>query len=223
MHTYDLSTEIGLGLVAFGLAFVGLGVVLFFDKGLLAMGNVSHRLWHLLLNLLHFGTTHCVPYRTPALFERIQTSIFVGRVRGSFVVNFLSLREWNVCPLLFMNLWITYWYSMALIRWLDHWCQTTVGDLPVRVCSGSVCSVCIIYSPPPSPPPVKNGRLGACIWHHSGPPYIGGFSLMCNSFFECGIALTTFPRTTSLKVAKWETLHLSELDYLNGQIELQGS
>ena len=33
--------EIGLGLVAFGLAFLGLGVVLIFDKGLLAMGNVS--------------------------------------------------------------------------------------------------------------------------------------------------------------------------------------
>ena len=33
--------EIGLGLVAFGLGFLSLGVVLFFDKGLLAMGNVS--------------------------------------------------------------------------------------------------------------------------------------------------------------------------------------
>ena len=33
--------EIGLGLVTFGLAFLCLGVVLIFDKGLLAMGNVS--------------------------------------------------------------------------------------------------------------------------------------------------------------------------------------
>ena len=33
--------EIGLGLVGFGLGFLSLGVVLFFDKGLLAMGNVS--------------------------------------------------------------------------------------------------------------------------------------------------------------------------------------
>ena len=37
------SPEIGLGLVTFGLAFLFLGVVLFFDKGLLAMGNVSQR------------------------------------------------------------------------------------------------------------------------------------------------------------------------------------
>ena len=33
--------EIGLGLVTFGLAFITLGVILLFDKGLLAMGNVS--------------------------------------------------------------------------------------------------------------------------------------------------------------------------------------
>ena len=35
-------TEIGLGLVTFGLGFISLGIVLFFDKGLLAMGNVSN-------------------------------------------------------------------------------------------------------------------------------------------------------------------------------------
>jgi hypothetical protein len=32
--------KIGIGLTAFGLAFTALGVVLLFDKGLLAMGNV---------------------------------------------------------------------------------------------------------------------------------------------------------------------------------------
>jgi hypothetical protein len=32
--------KIGLGLVGFGLGFLSLGVVLFFDKGLLAMGNI---------------------------------------------------------------------------------------------------------------------------------------------------------------------------------------
>lgn len=41
---FIISTEIGLGLVTFGLAFLVLGVMLFFDKGLLAMGNVSREL-----------------------------------------------------------------------------------------------------------------------------------------------------------------------------------
>ena len=33
--------EIGVGLTAFGLLFTVLGVLFFFDRGLLAMGNVS--------------------------------------------------------------------------------------------------------------------------------------------------------------------------------------
>lgn len=41
MYTYtSRAAEIGVGLTAFGLLFTFLGVIFFFDRGLLAMGNV---------------------------------------------------------------------------------------------------------------------------------------------------------------------------------------
>ena len=37
--------EIGVGLAGFGISFLFLGIILFFDRGLLAIGNVSTSVW----------------------------------------------------------------------------------------------------------------------------------------------------------------------------------
>lgn len=42
MIEISTNTQIGIGLTAMGLAFIFLGIVLLFDKGLLAIGNVSY-------------------------------------------------------------------------------------------------------------------------------------------------------------------------------------
>lgn len=41
MMEISTNTQIGIGLTCMGLAFIFLGIILLFDKGLLAIGNVS--------------------------------------------------------------------------------------------------------------------------------------------------------------------------------------
>lgn len=45
MLEISTNTQIGLGLTGMGLAFIFLGIVFLFDKGLLAIGNVSATLF----------------------------------------------------------------------------------------------------------------------------------------------------------------------------------
>ena len=48
----SLILEIGVGLAGFGVAFLFLGMLLLFDKGLLAVGNVSSLVINLYLRYL---------------------------------------------------------------------------------------------------------------------------------------------------------------------------
>jgi hypothetical protein len=78
LRTHLPPTEIGIGLTSFGVLFTLLGVMLFFDRGLLSMGNVL---------FLSGVTTTIGPRRTYKFFKRNSkgTAAFMGGVSLVFV------------------------------------------------------------------------------------------------------------------------------------------
>ena len=71
-------TEIGVGLAGMGVAFLFLGVLLLFDKGLLAIGNVSIFFLCFMLFFIN-GVFHCsapIPFRF-SLLNRARKNILL--------------------------------------------------------------------------------------------------------------------------------------------------
>jgi hypothetical protein len=79
IYAFSIRTvEIGLGLSGFGIAFLFLGVLLLFDKGLLAVGNVSSLIFIFRFNyymFLHLSTFFCVFSCDFCLFQRVFIAI----------------------------------------------------------------------------------------------------------------------------------------------------
>ena len=62
---FPFLSEIGLGLTGFGIFFSFLGIIFFFDKGLIAMGNVSLLSWVIIIKILErLGLTGRSYYQT---------------------------------------------------------------------------------------------------------------------------------------------------------------
>ena len=90
MHLFS-NAEVGLGLIGFGLFFTFLGVILFFDRGLLALGNVSHFQSSMLLSVF-IRTILCPTYLMLLLY--IVLFSFIVRTLSDILVNWSGTFTW---------------------------------------------------------------------------------------------------------------------------------
>lgn len=118
----SLFTEIGVGLAGFGVAFVFLGVLLLFDKGLLAIGNVRA------------SKTYCVPfvwigshcssnlnYNLPSILFADLIHMWTGLYyRFGANISILCAKEEN--QIIVGILWrYCYCVTRVAIDWHDYW------------------------------------------------------------------------------------------------------
>lgn len=104
---YFWNAEVGIGLIGFGIFFTLLGIVLFFDRGLLALGNVSltvqnfeyPTLWkicHSFLALL-FSSDYLLVWSSPYTRLAINSATLYkenelqGFYKKDFILEFVSL------------------------------------------------------------------------------------------------------------------------------------
>lgn len=102
------NAEVGIGLIGFGIFFTVLGIVLFFDRGLLALGNVSltvqnfeyptaWKICHSFLALL-FSSDYLLVWSSPYTRLAINSATLYkenelqGFYKKDFILEFVSLR-----------------------------------------------------------------------------------------------------------------------------------
>ncbi|KAG7013877.1 Vesicle transport protein GOT1 [Cucurbita argyrosperma subsp. argyrosperma] len=90
---YELTEQkkVGLGLIGFGLFFTFLGVILFFDRGLLALGNVSYFQSSMLLSVF-IRTLLCPTYLMLLLY--IVLFSFIVRILSDILVSWSGTLTW---------------------------------------------------------------------------------------------------------------------------------
>ena len=75
---FPFLSEIGLGLTGFGIFFSFLGIIFFFDKGLIAMGNVSLLSWVIIIKILERLGLTGRSYYQPVLIMPFQILFLSG-------------------------------------------------------------------------------------------------------------------------------------------------